>query len=160
MSATAIAKLLGKFDQLQQIDFLPYSINDIDIKYGVPPVPVIGLHRVSARYQNNQKKLFKSLTGGGVFASNANQSGFIEFEILNGSPTCGGVQLMSLTGIPFPITVVDLNSGGTSTVISSACQQTVTPEWRKEATPGTIIYTFETPRLLISQGVRLPDIDI
>jgi len=62
---------------------------------------------------------------------------------------------MDFTGIPFPIAVTDLDSAGTSTVIASACRLIGTPEWRRSRLPGIKIYTFGTPMLKISDGLRM-----
>jgi len=151
-----LVKIMASKNLVPEIAYLPHSISDIKIIYGVPPVPIIGLNYIWAKHNVPQVKLFKCLTSSGVFGSNLNTSGIIEIGILDGSLSCGGIQIMGLTGIPFPIIVTDLNSGGTSTVVATACRQAGTPEWRKEAFVGVQIFTFETPRLLISQGIKLP----
>lgn len=134
---------------------MPYSIAKIDIFYGAPPVPVVGLHYIFARHNVPQTRLIMSLNSSGVFAGNNNKSGIIEMGIMNGSLTCAGFQLMDTTGIPFPIIAVDRTSGGSSQVVASACRRVNTPEWRRAALPGIDIYTFETPRLYMFDGLRI-----
>jgi hypothetical protein len=149
--------LIKKYNDLfgSNINYRPYNIKNTQFLYGAPPVPITGLQYVFAKHDYAQTKLVKCLTGKGIFVSNQSKSGLIELALMQGSPTCAGIQIVDFTGIPFPILITDLDSGGTSTVIASACRRVDTPEWRREAMPGLSIFTFATPRLLISDGLRL-----
>lgn len=154
MSA-AIAKLLGAFTG-EKVDYVPYDIENTKIYYGVPPFKIGGFDYVFARRNNPETGMIMGLTGTGVFVDNINKSGIIEIGLQNGSLSGGAMQIANLTGIPFPITITDTSSKGTSTVLGTACRLTKTPEWRRALFPSLTIYTLETPNLLISQGVRIP----
>lgn len=151
--AGLVAKVKNAFSE--EPNFRPYDIRRTVITYGIPPIPLRGIQYVFARHNVQQNKLIMGLSGQGVFVSNQNQSGIIEFGILNGSVACAEIELMELTGIPMPIVLTDLDTDGTSTVLASGCRRTGSPEWRRELLPGIDVYTFETPLLLISDGLRL-----
>lgn len=153
MSASLIKKIKELFGN--RVNYRPYNIRSTEIMYGTPPTPILGLAYVFARHNRPQTKLIMGFTGTGPFVSNNNSSGIIEIGIMTGSASCAGIEVMDLTGIPFPIIVTDKDSGGTSTVVASACRRTDTPEWRRDKLPGISIFTFSTPRLLISDGLRL-----
>ena len=136
-------------------NYRPYSIKSTEILIGLPPFPVIGLQYVFARHNATQKRLIMGLSGQGVHVANRNQSGVIELGILQGSVTGAGIQVIELTGIPYPIAMVDTDTGGTSSVLAVDCQRVGTPEWRREALPGIDVYTFDTPALILSDGLRL-----
>jgi hypothetical protein len=95
------------------------------------------------------------LGGNGVFVGNQNKSGIIEIAVLSGTITVGGLQVMELTGIPFPIIATDKATGGTSGFVASACRRVSTPEWRRAKFPNFEIFTYATPSLIISEGIRL-----
>lgn len=156
LSAKDVARILGGQELNEFINYTPYDFSKVTISVGVPPMPIIGLDYVSARFINPRKKRFQCLTGRGVFASNTNTAGVIEFGILGGSLSQGVVEIIELTGIPYPIIINDSTTGGTSSVVASACQQVSTPEWKRGAVPGLTIYTFETTRMFINHGLRLP----
>lgn len=136
-------------------NFRPYNIKNNIILYGAPPVPFKGINYLYSRYNNPQTKLVMCLKGTGIFVSNRDQSGIIEVGILDGSVSCAGIQVMESTGIPFPIAVIDTDSGGLSSIAASACRRVGTPEWRRDKVVGIKTFTFETPRLFISDGLRL-----
>lgn len=137
--------------------YKPYNIKNTSIMYGIPPVPIRGLQYIFAQHTNPRTALIMGLTGSGVFVGNKNQSGIIEIGILEGTVSGGGIQLLELTGIPFPIMVTDTTSGGTSTVIATACRLVGTPQWRRDRLPDIKPYTFAVENLAISDGVRLVD---
>ncbi len=153
--SSAIAKLLGAFSGAK-IDYVPYSMDDVVIMYGIPPFKVGSVDYVFAQHANAEARLVMGLNAEGVFVNNKNKSGIIEFGLLNGSLSGGAIQVANMTGIPFPVAITDKSSKGTSTVLGSACRMIATPGWRRALFPGLTIYTLHTPRLLISQGVRLP----
>ena len=156
LDAKALAQTLGVFPKTNDMVLKPYSFNDTKVIFGAPPFPLVGLEYVMARHVNQQTKRFQCLSGRGVFASNVNQSGIIELGFLRGSPSQFDVQLAQLSGVPFPIVLMDLASGGSSQVVATGCQLTETPEWRREALPGINVYTFETTRLFVAHGIQLP----
>ena len=155
MSKDLAAKINDAFGR--DLHYLPYDISKVDVSYGTPPNVVKGLEYVFARHFNPQTQMVMSLTGKGVFVGNNNMSGVIEFAVLGESVSSGMVQLSELAGIPFPIFITDRTTGGTSFVIGTACRQVATPDWRRELLPNLNIYTFSTPRLIMSNGVRLPE---
>ena len=132
-----------------------HNLREVTFLYGTPPVRIVGLQYVLARHNYQQTIPKQCLTGKGVFLANKNNSGIIELGIMTGSASCAGIQVMDFTEIPFPISVSDGTSGGTSTVVASACRRIGTPEWRREKEPGLTIFTFYATRLLISDGLRL-----
>lgn len=156
ISADQLAKLLGVHPESLQLELLAYSFNDTKVLIGAPLKPLLGLEYVSARHLNPQTKRFQCLSGRGVFASNTNQAGIIEIGLLRGSPAQGSIELAQLSGIPYPIIMQDIASGGSSQVVATACQMTSTPEWKREAVPGVNVFTFETTRLFIAHGLQLP----
>lgn len=160
MSVAKLARVLDGILSGPEIQYTRWNFNDTKIVVGAPPFPLDGLDFITARYAAPQAKLFKCLTGGGIFASNVNQSGIIEIGIAQWAVGNGSFQIADLTGIPFPVMIEDIASGGTSTVIASACRQTDKPAWTRQAIPGVYTYTFETPRILISHGIHLPFVAI
>ena len=153
--STAIAKLLGAFSGAK-IDYVPYSMEDVVIMYGIPPFKIGGLDYVFAQRANPDAAMVMGLNAKGIFVDNRNKSGIIEFGLQNGCLSSGAVQVANMTGIPFPVIVTDKSSAGTSTVLGSGCRVIETPGWRRALFPTLTIWTLHTPRLLISQGVRIP----
>lgn len=135
-------------------NYTPYNLKQTIVSVGVPQIPIKGLHSFSAWHTSSRRRLVMSMTGDGVFVHNKNTAGVVEISILAGSASCAEIQIMQLTGIPFPIVAVDTKSNGTSSAVATACQLIQTPPWRRGRTPGITVYTFETPRLVLSHGVR------
>lgn len=140
-----------------EVNYSPYNLNDTTVMLGLPQVPMVGLQYCWARFTAPRNRRVQCMTGKGVFVSNLNTSGVMEIALLSGTVSNGHIQAMQLTGIPYPIVMIDGKSGGTSSAIGTACQLVATPEWRRAAFPGLNVYTFETPRLVISQGIRLQE---
>jgi hypothetical protein len=136
------------------VDYLPYNINDTTVTVGTPPVPMSGLSYVLAAYRTTQNRLIMSLTGSGIFCGNRNNSGVIEIGLMADCASVGAISAMALTGIPLPIFSTDSKTTGTSFVAAGACKPIKTPDWRRDLAPGVTIFTFHTPRLIISHGVR------
>lgn len=155
MSAT-LAKLLTG-DILDRVAYAPHNIAAVQLFYGVPPVSLSGLDYVFAMFDNPQNVLKMGLGSSGRFVPNRNQSGTIEFALIDGSISNGIVQLGSETKIPFPIVVQDTRSAGTSYISAESCMLVSTPEWRKELTVGMKVYTFKTKKLTISTGIKKPE---
>lgn len=154
MSATDILNLLGGHDGLY---YRPYSPNDIVISAGLPPVLVSGWDYVFAHYNKPQTKRFGNLGGRGRFVNNIDKSGIIEIGILQGAIAGGILDVLSSVGIAIPIVLIDIGSGGTSGVLATSCCRVETPEWRREAIPGIIPFTFEATFMAISSGIQLPE---
>lgn len=159
MSVAEIAKALAGIGNLNpKFDFIPYDITKVQVVYGVPSMPVIGLDYVFAKRNRPDKTLVMGLTGQGRYLSNRNNSGTIEIGLLDGSPSQAGFELAALSGIPFPMAVYDrdcLLSG----VVAISCVLIETPEWRRELFPGVVPYTFAADNLKISHGFRKIDTD-
>jgi len=151
----SVADILSFINDLaDRPNYVAYDFEKVQLMFGVPPAPIKGLSYIFADYYQQQSKLVMSLNGKGVFVANKNKSGIIEFGLLDGVVSNGVVQVTDMTGIPIPIAITDGTTTGTSTIIGTACRLIKTPAWRKERLPGVNIYTFSTPVLLISHGVR------
>ena len=151
-----IASVLSDMIPEPRIALEPYSFGDVQVFIGAPLTPLFGLDYVAARHVNPQAKRFQCLTGRGVYAHNVNSAGIVEIGMLRGSPAQAIIDLMQASGVPYPLTVQDVRSGGTSQVMATGCQLTETPEWKREALPGVNIYRFETTRLFVMHGMQLP----
>lgn len=153
--STNIIKQINKL--IGEVNYAPYNLKDTTVMLGTPQVPMVGLQYCFARFNSPRRRLIQSLNTKGVFVSNLNTAGTMEIGLLSGTVSNGQIQAMQLTGIPFPIVMVDEKSGATSSAIGTACQLIATPEWRRAAFPGVTVYTFETARLIISHGIRLEE---
>jgi hypothetical protein len=156
MSFKNILGILTGRDLQIKVDYNPYSLERIEIYYGLPPIAIKGFSSVMARWNQPQTKLITDLAGRGKFIANKNQSGQIQIGMLQGVLGCGILQALHLSGIAFPLVVIDLNSKGSSFAVGTACRATESPDWAKTRKPGIAIYTFETPRLIISDGIIPP----
>ena len=150
-----LIRQLGLLDA-GRVHYVPYNFkDDIRITVGTPPVPIVGRESISAGFLNTPTKLIKGLNASGVFVANRNLSGFIELVLMDGSISGGAIQAMEILGIPFPITAVDKQSGGTSRILGTKCRRVNTPTWRRAGRPGRLVYTFHTTRMLLFNGIRL-----
>jgi len=146
---------LVDFGEGNKVNYLPHNFQKVNLLYGMPPLQIHGLKYLFAQHNHPQNNMHMSLTGGGVFVPNLNKSGIIEFAILANSLSSSGIFAMQLSGIAWPLSVIDLQTNGLSTWIATKAMQIGTPQDRKEAFPGLEIYTFATPKLLISKGTRI-----
>jgi len=156
-----ISNIINKLNEngaLDRVIYVPYNIKDTKLFVGIPPTLIIGLDYVFARYNEPRWKRIKGVNGKSRFAKNKDDSGIIEFGIIGGSLSCGVIQLLEELQIPFPISIQDFSSAGTSFVLADSCVRVDTPEWRREATVGLQVYTFETNTLAISNGIRLQEL--
>lgn len=156
MSSSTLAKILTG-DIFDRLAYAPHNMADVRLFYGVPPVPMSGLDYVFATFDNPQTQLKMGLTGKGRYIHNKNQSGTIEFALIDGSVSNGIMQLSLLTGIPYPIVVYDTNSAGTSWIAAGSATRVGTPSWRKDLAVGMQIYTFKTAQLFMSTGIKKPE---
>jgi len=138
----------------EHVNYRAYNLRDTKILFGVPPVPIKGIDYIMAQHLESQNNLVMGLTGKGVFVSNNNKSGIIEIGLMAGSVSCAVMEVATLAGIPFPIFVNDNKSYGTSNVVATECKRIGTPQWRRSAVPGLEIFTFHTPLLVMSGGIR------
>jgi hypothetical protein len=153
MSAADILKILGTHDGIY---YRAYSPKDIVISLGIPPENLGAWDFVWARYNKPQVKRFPNLGGRGTFVNNKDKSGIIEIGVAQSSVDCGMMDVLEALGIAIPITVIDAGTAGTSGVLATSCRRVETPEWRRDAMPGIIPFTFEATFMTISWGVQLP----
>jgi hypothetical protein len=159
MSNTQIAKHIEEAVGAgrERINIKAYNIKKITVAYGLPPVVVEGLDYVIARHMYPQTVYRSSLNGTGKFVGNNNQSGIIEIGVLEGSPSAAALDLLHLTGISFPLVVVDETTGGTGTVVGTACRQVDVREWRRSASVNIRAFRYAATRLVAVHGIRLFD---
>ena len=136
------------------INYQPYDLRKTDVFYGLPPVEIKGLAYVNAQYTAPRTEMVQSLTGGGVHVDNANKGGVVELGVMNGSVSGGAIQAMGFLSVPFPIIIEESTSGGTATVVATACRLADIPVFRREANPGVDVYTFTAPLMSIVTGMR------
>lgn len=137
------------------INIKPYSINNIKALIGGAPFfPITGLHKVEAKYNQQQTRRFQSLNGAGTFARNINYSGIIDISVLDGSPCQIQIEALNELGIPFPIVVTDVGKVG-SLVVATGCQLIQSPTWSRDIAPGINPFSFETTRIKIAHGAFL-----
>lgn len=134
--------------------YVPHSMDNVMLGYGLPPNFVAGLHYVFARRNFPPYKMHMSLTGKGVPVPNQNKSGIIEFAVLQDTLSTGTIALLELTGLSWPMFFTDISTNGLTTIFAAKVVRVGTPEKRKGRMPGLDIYTFETDVLLISEGPR------
>lgn len=155
LSLPELTKLVASVKTEGNINYVPYDIRDTHVFYGIPPVPMVGINRVLARYTSPSTRLVNCLTTKGVHATNKNKSGIIELEIMSGSVSGGAIQVIGYMNQPVPLFIEDTKTGGTSTIIAPECRLAETPAWRREATPGVDVWTFTSTTMTIIHGMRL-----
>lgn len=138
--------------------YVAYNVGHTKVFYGTaPPVPIVGWDYFAASHTSAQSKHVASFGTAGVFVSNLNSAGIIEIGIMSTSISCGAIELIDATGAAFPINAVE-TTAVMSFVAGTACRKIEVPEWRRELMPGLSVYRFEASRLIISTGVRLPQL--
>ncbi len=155
MSNIALIAQLLKVAGDENINYEPYDLRQIDVFYGLPPIPIKGISYINAQYTAPRTKLVSSLNGGGVHVDNSNIGGVVELGVMAGSVSGGAIQVMGLLAQPFPIIIEERTSGGSATVVATECRLADTPVWRREARPGIDVYTFTAPLIAIVNGMRL-----
>jgi hypothetical protein len=155
----AISDLLNRINTLlgRRVVYIPYNLSKVDLLVGSPPLPIHGVQYIVASHSNPQTRRIMSLTGKGRFVGNLNQSGIIEFALQSTTVSTGILEVLNLTGVPFPISVIDRTTNGSSAVFASQCRRVGTPEWRRAAAPDLEIFTFSTIKLIRLEGVREQD---
>lgn len=155
----AISDLLTRINELlgRRVVYLPYNLSKVQLTVGAPPLPITGIQYIAAFHSNPQTRRIMSLTGDGKFVSNRNQSGVIEFAVQANTVSTGVLEILNLTGVPFPVSVIDRTTGGTSAVFASKCRRVGTPEWRRALAPDAEIFTLSTTNLVRFEGVRKQD---
>ncbi len=136
-------------------NYIQYDFTNVKVSIGLPPVPLKGLDYVTARLDNPPTSRIMSLTGAGIFVNNQNTSGTIEIACQGSSAASSTIELMNLTGIPYPISLIDTGTtAGMGQVIGTACRRVGTPDWRRSKFPDLDLFTFQCVRLFISNGLR------
>jgi hypothetical protein len=145
-----IKSIAGKSGQIYYKD---HDFGKISVKYGLPPVSLVGLDYVLAYHTNSKNRLVMSLTGGGAFVTNQNLSGIIEIGILQQSVSVAAIQALALLGASFPFIISDSNAA-LSSVVGTAAQLIQTPRYSQEASAGVTQFQFAVDRLAISHGMK------
>jgi hypothetical protein len=150
-----VLKSFTNYGEPNRINYRAYDLTDTKVVIGsIPPVPIHGLSYVVAYHHRPQVRRFSSMTGKSVYAGNLNSSGIIEIGLQSDCISVAMIQILELTGLPFPCVVTDIGTSGFSTVVASEMREVGTPEWRRAALPSLSIHTFDCGRLLINNGPR------
>ena len=151
----SIATALGLLPQDERTQFKAYDSKDLLLLFGAPSVQLSGLHRLRIRRLHPRAKFYSGLGGGGAFLSNRNTSGELELTFHGSAWSLAHIEIFDAIGAPQPIMISDLGTGGTSTVIGSACRVVDIGDWQrgKEIPPVTVI--MKTERLYYFHGARL-----
>ena len=135
------------------VQYEPYSMENVKLFLGVPPIEQKGVHSIRA-YRNQQKaKLFPCFAQGGTFVSNRNLNGFLSVTVATESPAHANLQLLDLAGVGFPVNAIDLGAIA-SFASATSCRVVMTPSWENSSRSDFTVYTIECKRLAISGGVR------
>lgn len=153
------AEILGFYPQTGDVNQLPYCFTDTVVVVGALFTPLSGLDRVKCRFLHPRVKRFSSLGGGGSFLSNRNTGGEIELVFAQGAFAMAHMELFDYTGIPAPIVISDISSGGTATVIGTGCRVVDKGEFLREKEAPPITVTIEADRMVLMHGLRLPSIN-
>jgi hypothetical protein len=154
-----IAEVLGLYPQTEDINQLPYYFPDTKVMFGVPPVPLSGLDSVRVRFITPRAKRFPSLGGGACFLSNRNTSGEISLRFGQGAFSVAQIELFNAAGIPVPMVITDISSGGTASVIGTGCRLVDVGEFVREKEAPLVEFKLEADRMTMYHGLRLPFIE-
>ena len=136
------------------VEYRPYSMEDVIVSVGAPPTILNGVDFVAA-YRNEPKaKMFNCFTQVGAFVSNRNLKGYIEIGVMRESSAEAALRVIDATGVNFPIYCSDRGTNGSSFFASSRARIVNTPMWRKSANHDTTVFMLEASRLLITGGIR------
>lgn len=135
-------------------EYTPYTMEDVHLYLGVPPITHKGVHQIRAFRAQQKSKLFNCLTGGGAFVSNRNQNGVLSVTVATESPMHAHLQLQDISGAAFPIYCLDGGTNGSSFIASIAARVVLTPEWLKSTRSDFTVYTIACKRMIISGGIR------
>jgi len=151
--------LIDKVNSLlgERVNYAAYDLSKVVLTVGAPPIILHGIDYIMSAHRVPQNRMVMGLNAKGKFVSNRNKSGLIEFGLMANTISTGILEILQLAGVAFPISVIDRTTNATSAVFASKCRRVGTPEWRRAAAPELEIFTFHTPRLLKSEGVRKRD---
>jgi hypothetical protein len=151
-----VAEILGFYPQTADVNQLPYCFSDTVVMWGVPPIKLSGLDSVKVRYLTPRVKRFSSLGGGGCFLGTRSTAGEINLRFGQGMFSVAHVELLSGLGFPVPMVITDISSGGTASIVATACRLVDTGEFVREGEAPLIDFKFETERMIMFHGLRLP----
>ena len=155
-----IAEVIGLYPQTGDVNQLPYCFTDTSVMVGVPLVPLSGLDSVRCRFIAPRAKRFPSLGGGACFLSNRNTSGEINLRFGQGAFSVANIELQNASGIPIPIVISDISSGGTANILGTACRLVEVGEFVREEEAPLIEFRLEADRMTLFHGLRLPFIEL
>jgi hypothetical protein len=155
-----IAEILGLYPQTNDVNQVPYCFTDTQVMVGWPLTSLQGLDFIRCRFLAPRAKRFSSLGGGSVFLSNRNTSGEIELRFAQGAFSLAHLELFDASGVPMPIAISDISSGGTGTVIGVGCRVIDKGEFAREAEAPMVTLKLEVDRMVMFHGLRLPAITI
>lgn len=153
-----IAEYLGKYLPSEEMNLLPYCFTDTKVMFGSPLKPVIGLDSIRCRFLAPRAKKFSSLGGGACFLSNRNTGGEIILRYLP-SFSVAFTELINASGVSVPIIMSDVSSGGTATVIGTACRLVDVGEFAREQEISLVEFKFQSDRMTMFHGLRLQFIE-
>jgi hypothetical protein len=151
-----IAEILGLYPQTDDIHQLPYCFTDTLVMVGAPLFQLKGLDSVRCVRSAPRAKRFASIGGGAAFVSNRNTTGQIDLRFGQGAFSIAHLELVTAAGIPIPIVISDISSGGTASVVGTGCMLTDKGEFTREGEAPLVEFTFEVDRIAIFHGLRLP----
>jgi hypothetical protein len=155
----SVTTLINKINNLlgDRPHYVAYDMSEVQVMVGLPPLVLKGIQYVTAVHRAPQNKLVMGLGGSGTHVGNFNQSGIIEIGMMATTAHTASIDVLDLTGIPFPITIIDKTTTATAAVYGAKCRRVGTPEWRRTLAPELEIYTFNSDRLAMTGGIRKGD---
>jgi hypothetical protein len=151
-----VAEVLGLYPQTEDIAQLPYYFLDTKVMLGVPLGHLSGLDSIRVRFIAPRARRFPSLGGGACFLSNRNTSGEINLRFGQGAFSVAQIELFSAAGIPVPMVITDISSGGTASVIGTGCRLVDVGEFVREKEAPLVEFKLEADRMTMYHGLRLP----
>ena len=75
---------------------------------------------------------------------------------IQGAFSIAQIELFSASGIPFPIVISDISSGGTASVLGAGCRFVDKGEFARENEAPLVEFRLEVDRMGMFHGLRLP----
>lgn len=91
--------------------------------------------------------------------SNRNTSGEINLRFGQGAFSIAQMELYNAAGIPLPVVITDISSGGTASIIGTGCRIVDVGEFSREREAPLIEFRLEADRMSLFHGLRLPFIE-
>jgi len=156
-----MAEIIGKLQSdTNDVNQFPYCFSDTAVMVGWPLTPLAGLDFVKCRFVSPRAKRFSSLGGGACFLSNRNTGGEIELRFLQGAFSLSHLELFGAAGIPIPMVVSDISSGGTASVIGTGCRIVDYGDFTRAEKAPNVTMKLEADRMILFHGLRLPVFDV